>query len=96
MQHNMKDGFTKAPVFTGMYGLININNINIADRRHVCICRCAGCKSKCSQLKQQLIIKILCRDNCTVYSYITERNGKIIAQSKEQPLAVAMNGKGTH
>lgn len=33
--------------------------------------------------------------NCTVYSYITERNGKIIAQTKEQPLSLVMNGKVT-
>jgi len=34
-------------------------------------------------------------NNCTVYSYITERNGKIIAQTKEQPLSIASNGKTT-
>ncbi len=32
--------------------------------------------------------------NCTVYAYITERNGKRIAQTKEQPLSIAINGKG--
>ncbi|MDB5205467.1 MAG: Beta-galactosidase Arabinogalactan endo,4-beta-galactosidase [Flavisolibacter sp.] len=32
--------------------------------------------------------------NCTVYSYITDRNGKQIAQTKEQPLALSVNGKG--
>jgi beta-galactosidase len=33
--------------------------------------------------------------NCTVYSYITTRDGKRIAQTKEQPLTLAVNGKGT-
>ena len=33
--------------------------------------------------------------NCTVYSYITERNGKRIAQTKEQPLLLAVNANGT-
>lgn len=32
---------------------------------------------------------------CTVYSYITDRDGKIIAQTKEQPLALSMNSKAT-
>jgi beta-galactosidase len=33
--------------------------------------------------------------NCTVFSYLTERNGKQIAQSKEQTLSLAVNAKGT-
>ena len=33
--------------------------------------------------------------NCTVYSYITDRDGNKIAQTKEQPLSLAVNGKGT-
>ncbi|MES1224910.1 MAG: sugar-binding domain-containing protein, partial [Bacteroidota bacterium] len=33
--------------------------------------------------------------NCTVYTYIATRDGKIIAQSKEQPLSLAVNGKAT-
>lgn len=33
--------------------------------------------------------------NCTVYSYITDRDGKQIARTKEQPLSVAVDGKGT-
>ena len=33
--------------------------------------------------------------NCTVYSYITDRNGKIIAQTKEQALSISTNGKTT-
>jgi beta-galactosidase len=33
--------------------------------------------------------------NCTVYSYITDRDGKQIAQTKEQPLSLALNGRGT-
>jgi beta-galactosidase len=32
---------------------------------------------------------------CTVYSYITDREGKKLAQAKEQPLALPVNGKGT-
>lgn len=39
--------------------------------------------------------KNIAADNCTVYSYITERNGKIIAQTKEQPLTVTINGRTT-
>jgi len=38
--------------------------------------------------------KNLTATNCTVYSYITERNGKQIAQTKEQPLALAVNANG--
>jgi beta-galactosidase len=33
--------------------------------------------------------------SCTVYSYITDRDGKQIAQTKEQPLTLPVNGKGT-
>ncbi|MEI9945345.1 MAG: beta-galactosidase GalA [Chitinophagaceae bacterium] len=33
--------------------------------------------------------------NCTVYSYITDRNGKQVGQGKEQPLSLAINAKGT-
>lgn len=33
--------------------------------------------------------------NCTVYSYITDRDGNQIGQSKEQPLALAVNERGT-
>jgi beta-galactosidase len=33
--------------------------------------------------------------NCTVYSYITDRDGKQIAQTKEQPLSLALNDRGT-
>ena len=33
--------------------------------------------------------------NCTVYAYITDREGRQISQSKEQPLSLAINGKGT-
>jgi beta-galactosidase len=33
--------------------------------------------------------------NCTVYSYITDRDGKTIGQTKEQPLSLSVNGKGT-
>jgi beta-galactosidase len=37
----------------------------------------------------------LAASNCTVYSYITDRNGKLIGQTKEQPLALVVNAKGT-
>jgi beta-galactosidase len=33
--------------------------------------------------------------NCTVYSYITDRDGKQLAQTKEQPLSLSINAKGT-
>jgi len=33
--------------------------------------------------------------NCSIYSYVTDRNGKIIAQSKEQPLSLSVNGSST-
>jgi len=33
--------------------------------------------------------------NCAVYSYITDRDGKVIAQTKEQPLTLLVNSKGT-
>ncbi|MFI5187175.1 MAG: beta-galactosidase GalA, partial [Chitinophagales bacterium] len=33
--------------------------------------------------------------NCTVYSYITDRDGKKLAQTKEQPLSLAIDSKGT-
>lgn len=33
--------------------------------------------------------------NCTVYSYVTDRDGKQIGQTKEQPLSLEVNGKGT-
>lgn len=33
--------------------------------------------------------------NCTVYAYITDRDGKQLAQTKEQPLSLAVNDKGT-
>ena len=33
--------------------------------------------------------------NCTVYSYITDRDGMQIGQSKEQPLSLSINEKGT-
>jgi beta-galactosidase len=33
--------------------------------------------------------------NCTVYSYITDRDGKQLAQTKEQPLSLSVNAKGT-
>ncbi|HMG69317.1 MAG TPA: beta-galactosidase GalA, partial [Chitinophagaceae bacterium] len=32
---------------------------------------------------------------CTVYSYITDRDGRQISQTKEQPLSLPGNGKGT-
>ncbi len=34
-------------------------------------------------------------ENCMLYSYITERNGKIIAQTKEQAVSLSTNGKAT-
>ena len=37
----------------------------------------------------------LARVSGTVYSYITDRNGKRMAQSKEQPLMLDVNGRGT-
>ncbi len=37
----------------------------------------------------------LASSNCTVYSYITDRNGKLIGQTKEQPLSLVVNAKGT-
>ncbi|HMK18991.1 MAG TPA: beta-galactosidase GalA [Chitinophagaceae bacterium] len=33
--------------------------------------------------------------NCTVYSYITDRDGRQLAQTKEQPLSLSVNAKGT-
>ena len=33
--------------------------------------------------------------NCTVHTYITDRNGKKLVQSKEQPLSIAVNGLAT-
>jgi beta-galactosidase len=33
--------------------------------------------------------------NCTVYSYITTREGRLIAKTNEQALALAVNNKGT-
>jgi len=33
--------------------------------------------------------------NCTVYAYITDRDGKKIGQTKEQPLSLPVNGEGT-
>ena len=33
--------------------------------------------------------------NCTIYTYITDRSGKKLVQTKEQPLAVAVNGSVT-
>jgi beta-galactosidase len=33
--------------------------------------------------------------NCTVYSYITDRDGKQLGQTKEQPLSLSVNAKGT-
>ncbi|MES1198254.1 MAG: beta-galactosidase GalA [Chitinophagaceae bacterium] len=32
---------------------------------------------------------------CTIYSYVTDRDGKILGQTKEQPLSLAINAKGT-
>ncbi len=32
---------------------------------------------------------------CTVVSYITSRDGKLLAQTKEQPLSIVVNGKAT-
>jgi beta-galactosidase len=37
----------------------------------------------------------LSANNCTVYSYVTDRDGKQIGQTKEQPLSLAVNGRGT-
>jgi len=37
--------------------------------------------------------KNLSATNCTVYSYITDRDGKQIAKSKEQPLSISTDGK---
>ena len=39
--------------------------------------------------------KNLSAANCTVYTYITNREGQQLAQTKEQPLTLAINGKGT-
>lgn len=33
--------------------------------------------------------------NCTVHTYVTDRNGKKITEAKEQPLSLSVNGKGT-
>jgi len=33
--------------------------------------------------------------NCTIYSYVTDRDGNQLAQTKEQSLSLAVNGKGT-
>jgi beta-galactosidase len=35
----------------------------------------------------------LSASSATVYTYVTDRNGKIIAQSKEQPITLSVNGK---
>jgi beta-galactosidase len=69
------------------------NNINIADGGMFVYADVQGAKANVS-IETTVDNKNTMPVNCTVYSYITERNGKIIAQSKEQPLAVAMNGKG--
>ena len=37
--------------------------------------------------------KNLSNANCSVYSYITDRNGKVLVQSKEQPLSLNVNEK---
>ncbi|MEO6674761.1 MAG: beta-galactosidase GalA [Ginsengibacter sp.] len=37
----------------------------------------------------------LSSSGCTVYSYITDRSGKQIGQTKEQPVSLAVNGKST-
>jgi beta-galactosidase len=39
--------------------------------------------------------KNLSSANCTVYSYITDRDGKKLMQTKEQPLSLAVNADGT-
>jgi len=33
--------------------------------------------------------------NCTAYAYITDRNGKIMGQTQDQPVTLAINGKAT-
>ena len=33
--------------------------------------------------------------NCTVFAYITDRDGNKLAQTKDQPLALSINGRGT-
>ncbi len=39
--------------------------------------------------------KSMTASNCTVHTYITDRNGKKLVQAKEQPLSLAVNGLAT-
>ena len=64
----------------------------MADCLYIQICR--G-KDATATIETTVAMKQLSKANCTVYSYITDRDGKKIGQAKEQPLSLAVNGKGT-
>ena len=70
------------------------NNINIADGGMFVYADVQDAKANVA-IETTVENKNTTPVNCTVYSYITARDGKIMTQSKEQPLAIAMNGKGT-
>jgi beta-galactosidase len=52
-------------------------------------------KDATATIETTVVNEALSKSNCTVYSYLTDRNGKKIGQAKEQPLSLAVNGKGT-
>ncbi len=69
------------------------NNLHITDGGMFAFSTVDGDQATIT-VSAELINQNLATAGCTVYSYITERNGKIISRSKEQSLRLRPNEKG--
>jgi beta-galactosidase len=70
------------------------NNLHIADGGHF-VHAAVQDKSAIVTVETTITNENLSQAGCSVYTYMTDRNGKKIGQAKEQLLALAINQKGT-
>ena len=81
MRRNMKAGFMKAPVFTGMYGSINIITCTL---QMMALLFTTDVQDNTASVNIETPVENqnLVSSNCTVSSVITDRDGKIVRANK--------------
>jgi len=80
----------------GIYRHVWLNeydNLHVADGGQFVYCDVQN-KNATVNIEATIENKNLSTANCSVYSYITDRDGKRLGQAKEQSLTVSINGKG--
>ena len=70
------------------------NNVHIAEGG-VFVSADVKAKNATVHIETTVENKNLTATGCSIYSYITDRSGKVIGQTKEQPLSLLINAKGT-